>query len=270
MAMKRPAAVAGTFYPSSGRELRRMIEGFIPEETEKWRAKTVVVPHAGYIYSGAVAGATFASVEIPESVLILGPSHRPIRSLFAVMEEGVWETPLGPVPVEPRLAAAILRSSPGTAADPGAHAGEHSLEVQVPFLQVLKPSVSIVPIAISHRAGFEELSRLGEAAASAIRSLGAETLIVASTDMSHFISRAEARKKDFLAIERILDLNPRGLFDVVVEEDISMCGFQPVTAALVASLALGASRSELVAYATSADRTGDDREVVGYAGLRIV
>jgi len=269
MAAVRSAAVAGAFYPGEAATLRRMVEGLLPPGADRRSAIAVVSPHAGYVYSGGVAGAVFASVEVPAVVVILGPSHRPIRPLFALMNAGSWETPLGPVPVDGSLADDILAGLPTAAEDASAHAREHSLEVQLPFLQVVRPRVSIVPIAVSARAGYADLSALGEALASAFQTRKERPLLVASTDMSHYISRAEARTKDFLAIEAIRRLDPRGLFDTVLGEEISMCGFQPAVAVLAAALILGATRAELVAYATSADRTGDDREVVGYAGLRI-
>jgi AmmeMemoRadiSam system protein B len=267
--MKRKAGVAGAFYPASAGELRRMVEELIDPGAERIAAKAVVSPHAGYVYSGPVAGAVYSSVVIPDRVVVLAPSHRPIRPLFALMDEGTWETPLGPVPVEAGLAAAILKRAPQAVVDPSAHDREHSLEVQLPFLRILKPAVSIVPIAISYLATYAQLEALGRAVAESIRESGRDVLIVASTDMSHYLSRREAEARDALAIRAILALDPRGLFDVVKAEDISMCGFQPTVAALVAAKDLGATKADLVRYGTSGDRTGDDREVVGYAGLRI-
>jgi len=268
--MKRKAAVAGSFYPGNEPELRKMVGGLVETKAVKVKALAVVSPHAGFMYSGQVAGSVFSSVEVPGNAVILAPSHRPIRSLFALMNEGQWETPLGSIPIASELAEAIQKESDGLIkTDPAAHAQEHSLEVQLPFIQFLQPRFSLVPINISYLASFDNLEELGRAIAAGILSFGGEVLIVASTDMSHYVSREVARKKDFLAIRKILDLDPRGLFDVVRSEDISMCGFQPVTAALVAGLALGAKKAELVRYADSGDVTGDDREVVGYAGLRI-
>jgi AmmeMemoRadiSam system protein B len=273
--MKRKAAVAGAFYPGSAGELKRQLGGLIDLEADKISAKAVISPHAGYIYSGPVAGAVFSSVVVPDCAVILAPSHRPIRPVFALMDEGSWETPLGLVPVERDLAAAIQKAGRFAVVDPSAHEKEHSLEVQLPFLQFLNPRISIVPIAVSYLASYEQLEDLGRAVAAGIRDLnlvgaaGRDVLIVASTDMSHYLSRREAETQDFIAIRKILALDPRGLFDVVKAEDISMCGFQPTAAALVAAKELGAAKAELVMYATSGDRTGDDREVVGYAGLRI-
>jgi len=268
--MKRKAAVAGQFYPGRPDELRRMLERMVDPAARKEKALAVVSPHAGYIYSGSVAGAVFSSVELPDTFVILAPSHRPIRSLFALMNEGEWETPLGTIGIAADLAEGILASAESAKADPAGHAAEHSLEVQLPFIQFFKPEFKIVPINISSLASFADLEDLGTAVAAAIRAQKKDVLIVASTDMSHYLGRAEAERKDTLAIRKILALDPRGLFDIVVGENISMCGFQPVTAALVAAKTLGARKAELVKYATSGDVTGDDLQVVGYAGLRIL
>jgi|WetSurMetagenome_2_1015567.scaffolds.fasta_scaffold26088_2 MEMO1 family protein len=268
--MKRKAAVAGAFYPASARELRLQVEGMLDASAGRVAAKAIVAPHAGYVYSGPVAGAVYASVVVPDLAVVLAPSHRPIRPTFALMEAGSWETPLGTVPVDAALAAAILkRASESAVVDPSAHDREHSLEVQLPFLQVLNPDIAIVPIAVSYLAGYAALESLGRAVAGAILDGGRDVLIVASTDMSHYLSRREAEARDALALKAILALDPRGLFDVVKSEDISMCGFQPTAAALVAAKALGATKAEIVRYGTSGDRTGDDREVVAYAGIRI-
>jgi hypothetical protein len=239
-------------------------------EAAKKKAVAVVSPHAGYIYSGAVAGAVLSSVEVPDTVLILGPGHSSIRPVFAVQEEGSWETPLGEVPIDTKLAKALLEACPSCRSDAKAHEKEHSLEVQIPFLQHFNPGVSIVPVCVSHVASYEDLAGLGRAVAVAVRGYGRGILIVASSDMSHYMSRGEAKEKDGLAIDRILALDAEGLFRTVVREHISMCGFQAVTAALVAARELGAIKAELIRYATSGDVTGNDRSVVGYAGLRIL
>jgi AmmeMemoRadiSam system protein B len=265
--MTRKPAVAGSFYPGNPAELRRAIARMTLPDAPKTKALAVVVPHAGYIYSGAVAGAVYSTVEIPATCLVLAPAHRPTRTLFAVMEEGSWETPLGNVPVDAGLASGLRARCGLVRPDPAAHAGEHSLEVQLPFLQHFRPDVSIVPVNISSRAGLADLEDLGRGAAEAIRAGGKDVLLVASTDMSHYLSAAAARALDFQAIDRILALDPAGLVEVVRREDISMCGVLPTAAALFAARVLGARRAELVRYSTSGDVTGDDREVVAYAGL---
>lgn len=268
--MNRPAAVAGSFYPRGEAELRRMIAGMTSSDVPRVKAAAVVAPHAGYVYSGPVAGAVYSSVVLPSTYIILAPAHRPIRPTFALMDDGTWETPLGSIPVESGLAAEILRLCPEARVDPAAHAAEHSLEVHLPFLQAQRSGISIVPINVSYRAGFDELASLGRAIAAAIKEFGPDVLLIASTDMSHYVSAAAARKKDFLAIDRILALDPRGLVEIVRDEDITMCGVLPTAAVLIAAAEVGATKGELVRYATSGDVTGDDREVVGYAGLRIL
>jgi hypothetical protein len=270
MTAVRKPAVSGQFYPDRAADLRRMIGSLAGPPTKKVKAKAVVAPHAGYVYSGAVAAAVYGSVEIPATCLILAPAHRPIRPVFALMDEGSWQTPLGAVPIDRPLAAGIRRLCPSVEVDPAAHAFEHSLEVQLPFLQHIRDDVSIVPLTVSPRASYAALAELGAAIAEAVSADGRSVLLVASTDMSHYLPAEEARTKDFRAIDRVLALDPRGLFDVVRDEEISMCGVLPTTAVLIASRALGAVRAELIRYATSGDVTGDDREVVGYAGMRVV
>ncbi|MBM3312161.1 MAG: AmmeMemoRadiSam system protein B, partial [Candidatus Aminicenantes bacterium] len=262
-------AVAGSFYPANPDDLRRMIARMTTPDARRTKALAVIAPHAGYVYSGAVAGAVYSSVEIPASCLVLAPAHRPTRTLFALMEEGLWETPLATIPIDAGLAKDLRSRCPLVQSDPAAHAEEHSLEVQLPFLQYFRPDVSIVPVNVSYRAGLADLEALGRAAAQAIQASGKDVLLVASTDMSHYLSASAARELDVQAIDRILALDPEGLVKVVRQEDISMCGVLPTAAALFAARILGAGRAELIRYATSGDVTGDDREVVAYAGLVI-
>lgn len=267
--MKRKAFVAGQFYPGSAGKLREAVAGFAVTGAELRRAIAVVSPHAGYMYSGPVAGAVFSTTLMPSVFVVLGPAHREIGPLFAVQERGSWETPLGETPVDEGLAGRILAGCPEARADERAHAFEHSLEVQLPFIQYFRPDAAIVPVCVSAGAGYASLEALGRAVAGAVRADGREALVVASTDMSHYVSRRTAEAKDAKAIRKVLDLDPRGLYDTVLAERISMCGFQPTAAALVAALALGATGAELVGYRTSGDATGDYDQVVGYAGLRI-
>lgn len=267
--MRRKPAVAGSFYPQREKNLRKTIEEMVDPEKEKEKSICVVSPHAGFIYSGPVAGAVFSSVYLPERFVILGPSHRSMESRFGIMREGIWETPLGDVSVDSRLAELIMDHSELITEDATAHLNEHSLEVQLPFIQFFKRNISIVPICIAYFASFEELEELGKAISQGIKESEMEIMIVASTDMSHYVDQKVAEKKDFLAIDKILELDAKGLYDVVNRENISMCGFQPTTSAVVASKELGAKRAELIKYQTSGDITGDYREVVGYAGIRI-
>jgi hypothetical protein len=267
--MKRKASVAGQFYPGSAGKLRQAIAGFSVPGAERRGAIAVVSPHAGYIYSGPVAGAVFSSTALPPVLVVLGPAHREIGPLFAVWAKGSWETPLGETPVEESLAARLLARCPLAEEDERAHAFEHSLEVQLPFIQYFRPDAAIVPVCVSAEADFAEIESFGRDLAAALREDGRATLMVASTDMSHYVDRQTSEAKDMKAVRKILDLDPRGLYDTVLAERISMCGFQPTAAALVAALAMGATGAELVSYRTSGDATGDYEQVVGYAGLRI-
>lgn len=268
--MIREPHVAGYFYPSQKEPLIRELSQKIDRTSEKVPAIAVIAPHAGYMYSGKVAGAVYSSVEIPDRVVLLGPSHSPMTSRFALMREGAWGTPLGEVPIDSELADRILANTPLLSENSEAHQGEHSIEVQLPFLSYLNPGISIVPISSTYFASLPDLEELGHAVAAAIRRQEGSVLIVASTDMSHQVQEATAREKDFLAIDRINALDPKGLYEVVQREQISMCGFQATTAALTAALDLGAEQAELIAYRTSGDATGDYSSVVGYAGIRVV
>jgi AmmeMemoRadiSam system protein B len=268
--LKRKPAVAGYFYPQQKEALRSVLSRMTDPAGEKKKAVSVIVPHAGFEYSGPVAGAVFSSVQLPETFVILGPNHRHVRSRFAIMKEGSWQTPLGEVPLDFDLANAIASHSDLISDDSDAHAHEHSLEVQLPFIQYLKKGdFSIVPISISYQTSYEDLEELGHAISKAIQMGDKHVLIVASTDMSHYVSQKEAESKDFLAIEEIKRLDAQGLYDVVTRENISMCGYQPTTSTLVASKDLGAKQAELVKYQTSGDVTQNFHEVVGYAGIRI-
>jgi AmmeMemoRadiSam system protein B len=267
--MKRKAYVAGQFYPASRERLRETIAGMTDPAAARKKALALISPHAGYVYSGPVAGAVFSAAVLPGLFVILGPGHREIGSLFAIQGRGSWQTPLGDSPVDESLAARIAAACPLVVEDDQAHLREHSLEVQLPFIQYFRPDAAIVPICISSEAGFAELDTLGRALARAVREDGREALIVASTDMSHYVSRKTAEAKDMLAIRKVLALDPAGLFDTVIAERISMCGFQPTAAALVAALGLGASEARLIRYATSGDASGDYSQVVGYAGIMI-
>ncbi len=177
---------------------------------------------------------------------------------------------MGEVPIDSALAGALLRATPLIEEEEEAHEEEHSLEVQLPFLQVLKTGFSMVPLTVSPMADYGDLEKLGHALAVSIQQTGWDVLVVASTDMSHYVSQETAREKDFLAIERIQALDARGLYDVVQRETISMCGFQPTVAAIVAAQELGATRADLIRYMTSGETSGDFHQVVGYAGIRIV
>jgi len=264
--MRRTPAVAHQFYPGDAKSLRHLLAKLMPTNTQQQAAIAVVSPHAGYIYSGKVAGETMARVAIPEDVLILGPNHHGMGAEVALMAAGEWEMPLGTVPLNAGLAKLLLTESPQIEADTTAHRFEHSLEVQVPFLQYLQPKLRLTPLVISHLA-LATCQEVGRAIATAIRAYAKPVLIVASTDMTHYESRAAASAKDNKAIEQVLALDPAGLYNTVLGNHITMCGIMPTTIALIAALALGATKAELVRYTDSGEASGDTDQVVGYAGF---
>lgn len=268
--MRRKPSVAGYFYPDDPQALRRMIEEMVDPGLDKEKAISVISPHAGYVYSGKVAGSVFSSVLLPPKFIILGPNHGDISTCIALMKRGIWETPLGDVPIETSLAELILDQSHKIREDDKSHAQEHSLEVQIPFIQYFRNDISIVPISVAYTASYNDLAELGNALSQSIEAYGQDVLIVASTDMSHYVSQEEAQEKDFLAINKILQMDAEGLYEVVKKENISMCGYQPTVAAIIASRELQAKKAELIKYQTSGDVSGDFFKVVGYAGIRII
>lgn len=266
--MLRQPAVAGQFYSGEQVRLRKDLEAYIVRAEEPERVIGVVSPHAGYIYSGAVAGALFGAVRVPRTVVILGPNHHGVGARAALYPAGSWLTPLGTVPIDDRFARLFSVHAPLLETDSMAHLYEHSLEVQVPFLQIVRPDVSIVPVCIGF-GGYTECEALGKGLARAISEYGEEVLIVASSDMTHYESADTARQKDDLAIREIVALNPAGLLGACRLHDITMCGVVPATVMLVAAGELGASCGRLVRYANSGEVNGDFRKVVGYAALTV-
>jgi hypothetical protein len=230
------------------------------------RALGCVTPHAGYMYSGHVAGAVYARLELPARYIILCPNHTGAGHPLAINSEGAWATPLGDAAIDTELAAALKSRFKLLEDDTVAHRAEHSLEVQLPFLQRLRPGFTFVPICVG-TANYEVLAALGQVIATVIAEQAHPILVIASSDMNHYENDAITRIKDAKAIERILHLDVRGLYDVVHRERISMCGYAPTVVMLTATLHLGATSAELVKYATSGDISGDRDAVVGYAGI---
>jgi AmmeMemoRadiSam system protein B len=265
--MLRLPAVSGTFYPDNPTELSRQIQDFLQAEAaqQKISCRACLVPHAGYIYSGHVAVAVYERVQFPKRIIILGVRHFPYGAEAAILSKGSWRTPLGDALVDSQLAGKISRACPLLREDSVAHEGEHSLEVQIPFLQVLNPGFSFVPIALG-TIRFDELVFIGESLAK-ILSNDPDVFLLTTSDFNHYENDAITRRKDRLAIERILQFDPRGLFDVCRQQKISMCGLGPAVAALTALNQIGVNKVELVKYATSADVSGDTSTVVGYGGF---
>jgi AmmeMemoRadiSam system protein B len=245
--------------------------GKTPVDTNRIAAIGCVAPHAGYIYSGGVAGAVYSRLKIPERCVILCPNHTGKGRPLAIMASTTWQTPLGEVPADADMGARLLRRFPALQEDSAAHRAEHAIEVQLPFLQTQQKELNIVPIAIG-TGDFNVLRGLGEALADVIADRHEEdqkekVLIIASSDMNHYESDAITRVKDHKAIERVLAMDARGLWEVVMNENISMCGFGPTIVMLTAAKLLGATSATLAKYATSGDVSGDYESVVGYAGI---
>lgn len=266
--MLRRAAWGDQFYPSQSALLHRELEKYLAGGFSEKIAAPVgcVSPHAAYMYSGAIAGAVYARMELPDRFLLLCPNHTGRGAPLSIMSEGKWETPLGRAAIDGELAGVLKKRCHLLSEDIQAHLQEHSLEVQLPFLQKLQPKLRFVPIAVGTEA-FEALEMLGNAMAEAIQAHPGRVLIVASSDMNHFESDERTRRKDRQAIDQVLALDPRSLYDTVRHEHISMCGYCPTVAMLIAARRLGAGRAELVRYGTSADVSGDFSRVVGYAGM---
>lgn len=239
-----------------------------PSQTVQRKAIAAICPHAGLMYSGAVAGLVYASIPPPATFVLMGPNHTGMGKGVALMREGQWSIPTGTLTIDTPLADSIASLAPMVSTDEVAHMYEHSLEVQLPFILKTAPDAGIVPITIM-RASFEQLMELGSAVAKAITQATHPAMLIASSDMSHFVSDTEARELDKLAIDRVLALDPEGLYHVVREKDITMCGILPTVAMLSAALDLGATSAELLRYTTSAEVSGDYDRVVGYAGIVI-
>lgn len=266
--MLRLPAVAGRFYPSNPAELTALVHEFTKKVPgiAPARVKACLVPHAGYAYSGHVAGAVFARLALPKKFLILGVRHFPRGEPVAILSKGAWRTPLGDAEIDASLAEALRRACRLLREDSVAHSTEHSLEVQLPFLQVLAPGFSFVPVALG-TLRFEDLVSVGEAVARVLAAQSDDVLLLTTSDLNHYEDDATTRKKDKKAIDQLLELNARGLYDTCRREEISMCGLGPAVAMLTALCAMGAKKTELVRYATSGDISGDRDAVVGYAGM---
>ncbi len=264
--------VAGQFYPASATELEHITRTCMADAPRHQPSDTLLamVPHAGYNFSGAVAGQTLGQARLPHTLFLLGPNHTGNGAGVAVWPHGAWRTPLGDVPVHAPLAEAFCRQCSRATPDTLAHQDEHSLEVLLPFLQSACSSLQIVPIAIADPDP-DTLYAVGQSLAALIAAptITGPLAMIASTDMSHFVSHAEACRLDALALQHIAALDPEGLYRTVRRHRISMCGLLPVTAALVACRLLGASNATITQYTTSGQLTGDHHSVVGYAGALV-
>ncbi|MDD5454611.1 MAG: AmmeMemoRadiSam system protein B [Candidatus Ratteibacteria bacterium] len=264
--MIRKPAVAGQFYPYEPKQLREQIAGFIKKTIKKEDALGVICPHAGYMFSGPVAGAVYSRINIPDKAVILCPNHTGRGAPFSIVTEGSWATPLGEVKIASEIGKKILKNSKELEEDASAHVSEHSIEVQLPFLQYLNPEISFVPICFAG-GDYSSYEDIAAAISNTIKNADEKILMVASSDMSHYESQDVASQKDREAIDAILELDEKLLLKRIGDFNISMCGYVPVTVMLIACKKLGAKTAELVKYQTSGDVIGGYSEVVGYAGM---
>ncbi len=275
---RRQPAVSGLFYPSSSSELTLTVQRFLTDTTRS-PAIGIVSPHAGYIYSGRVEGAIYSAVDIPPIVLLLGPNHRPtfleIQGKASLFPSGCFVTPLGEVPIDEDFAEHLLSLGDVIIEDIESHRNEHSLEVQIPFLQIRNPDVRIVPLLLNigwdmdYRDLHNACRELGGIIAAAVREFDQDILIVASSDMNHQESREITRRKDRHALEKIEAFDVAGFLEVTEREYITVCGKVAVATMMEAASELGATEAKLIMYGDSADTSGDLDQVVGYAGILV-
>jgi len=264
--MTREPVFAGQFYPSSPQALKDEIASMVDKQAEKEDAIGVFSPHAGYLYSGYVAGILFSNIKITDTVVILGPSHTGVGPVFSLYTKGSWRTPFGEVGIDEELCCRIEAGCDLIKADETAHMQEHSIEVQLPFMQYFAKDFKIVPMVVSN-SDLKACEKVAEAIASSIKESKGKVLIVASGDMTHYEPQEDAQKKDNLAIDAMLKLDEKLLLERVRKYSISMCGAITATIMLLASKYLGAKEARLIKYQTSGEITGDYSAVVGYAGL---
>lgn len=264
--MIRKPSVAGQFYPGSSLMLKKELAFLINKKEHKLDCIGAVSPHAGYIYSGPVAGKVFSRIKLKNCFIIMGPNHTGRGKQFSIMAKGTYEMPQGNVGIDEKLAKALLQNSKHLEIDEAAHAAEHSIEVQLPFIQYLKKDFKFVPIVISHSSP-NAYKELGKEMAAVIKKYKKEVVMIASSDMTHYEKHESAKTKDKYAIDAILDLDTEALMNAIMKYDISMCGYAPTIVMLEAAKELGAKKAELVDYKTSGDTSGDYSSVVGYAGI---
>jgi AmmeMemoRadiSam system protein B len=269
MEKTRTPVVSGYFYPSGKAHLLKTIESFIDIKSQKEKAIACMVPHAGYIYSGKTAGVTYSKIEIPESIIILGPNHTGYGEPYSVANHDKWLTPLGEVEIDKEIRDLLVEKSRYLQKDEIAHIREHSIEVQIPFLQFLRKDIKIVPIILLGYVDNPAWFEIGQTIAEVINEVKRDILIVASSDMTHYQPYKLAEEKDKYVIEAICMLDEDEVIRRIEEKDVSMCGYSGVIVSIVASKILGAKKGQLIHYTTSAESSKDYSEVVGYAGVII-
>ncbi len=264
--MERRPSVAGQFYPASAKLLEKELSALIDKGAKKEKCLGIVSPHAGYVYSGGVAGKVFSRISLAEHFIIMGPNHTGYGKPFSIMPKGSFNMPQGKVGIDERLAGLLLKNSAHLEVDELAHIHEHSIEVQLPFIQYLLKAFSFVPIVIG-QSGLDTYKELGRQIGSAVTEYKKDVIIIASSDMTHYEEQTQAKEKDGRAIEAILKLDSDKLMEMIARYDISICGYAPTIVMMEAAKSLGAKKAELVDYKTSGDASGDYSSVVGYAGI---
>ena len=264
--MVRSPVVSGSFYPGSKDELIEVLKTLVDEKSGRQKVLGAISPHAGYVYSGRVMGSVFSTIEVPDSVVILAPNHTGYGGPYSLWPEGSWKTPLGETSTDEELVSEILNSCDLIKRDKEAHIREHAAEVILPFLQYVNPQVKIVVIVIKTSC-LEDLKIIGKSIGQVLKKTRTSTLVVASSDMTHYEPKQSASKKDKSAIAEIEALREEGLYDVVQSLNITMCGICPVISMIICSKERGATKAELIKYETSGDVSGDYEQVVGYAGM---
>lgn len=266
--MIRQPAVAGSFYPAHPDELSAQLDSLLCGEHQSRKVKGLIVPHAGYIYSGTVAGEVFTAADIPRQVILIGPNHHGIGANIAVSGADSWATPLGSVAIATALRDQLVDNIASLSIDDQTHQYEHSLEVMLPFLLRQQPELQIVPIVLG-QLSLADCLQLGTAIAQVLKGWKEEILLLASSDMNHFSTAEISEKLDFMAIDAMTDYDQRHLYHVVRDNHISMCGVLPAIIVMQAAQDLGATQCRLIRYAHSGQVNGDNRRVVGYAGLTL-
>jgi AmmeMemoRadiSam system protein B len=275
----RRAAVAGSFYPSDPTELKRSITdsylhrigpGKLPPIEEVKGIISCVCPHAGYIYSGPVAAYSYlqvSSLRKPALVVIIAPNHYGIGSGISTFREGEWETPLGRVKIDSDAARKIVDLTGIVDYDPLAHSVEHSLEVQLPFLQCIYDSFTFLPVSISFQ-DIKTAKELGTGIAELLK--GMDAILIASSDLTHYEPATSAREKDLALLKKVEELDLHGFYTTLQQRHISACGYGAIAAVMEASRLLGFTRGNVLKYATSGETTGEMNSVVGYPSLKFV
>lgn len=268
--MVRKAIVAGQFYLNEPEYLKAQVQEYLLADVSKEKVIGLIAPHAGYMYSGSTAGAVYSRIKPAQTFIILCPNHTGYGKPYAIMTKGHWETPLGDIPIDFQLSNQLLTSSKYLQEDYLAHLYEHSIEVQLPFLQVMfkEELFEIVPICISHYRD-ADYKALGLEIGKGLQNISKKVVIIASSDMTHYESNDDVRKKDKIAIDAILKLDPDLLLKEIQTYHITMCGYIPAVIMLTAAKELGAKEAKLINYTTSGESTGDYQQVVGYAGIII-